>query len=60
MNTGGRSYFVTPIFNGRLVPNEVRIEVKQFGMSWHETITPQQAREFAAQLLQAANEAEGK
>lgn len=60
MNIGMRTYTVTPIRNGHLVPNEVRLEVSQYGMRFHETITPQQAREFAAALLSAANEAEGK
>jgi hypothetical protein len=39
----------------------VKVGLQMFGMSiLHRIVTPSQAREFAAELLQAANVAEGK
>lgn len=62
MKIGAREYIV-----GRAPrldePSEhcVRLEVRQWGMSLGvEEISPAQARELAAKLLQAANVAEGK
>jgi hypothetical protein len=58
MKLGTRDYIVTP---SRGQHATVVLEVRQWGVAiGTETITPDQAREFALQLQNAANVAEGK